>query len=145
MTLETFIPSAEDMHVAADTDSRAKALRQWMGDSCSYHPSELPDHIRPPTNELLSHAERVQFVTKPLKAGEKYTAYLSSDRKRITTWTGETLGQVTSITRRRVRNSPMTDECGTFTAVAIDGRQYKGRHNGTGMYCTLQLADVSHH
>lgn len=134
--MNTFTPSTEDIRVAAETFARSNAVRAWLGKANSYHRSELPDYLNPPSNMLLSHAERVSFV---LEAPAKYHAYLSSDGKRITTWTGETLAEVTRITRYRVTNSPYTNERGTFRAEAIDGRTYTGRHNGPGMHCTMAV------
>lgn len=133
----TFTPSPEDLRVAADTESRNAVLRQWMGKRHSYHPRELPDYVRPPSNQLLSHWERVRFVTAP---PEKYTAYLSSDKKHITTWTGEPLGTVLNITSRSVRGNFMSSERGTFRAIGINGKRYVGKHHGVGMYCTLESA-----
>lgn len=139
----TFRPSAEDISVATDTEARVKALRVWVGKTNSYHPSELPDHIRPPSNALLSHMERVQFITQPLAYGASYTAYLSSDGARLTTWTGDTLAEVIFIkSRKPARRGYMSDVAGSLRAVGIDGRAYYARHNGPGMYCRMRLCKV---
>lgn len=140
----TFKPSAEDIRVAAQTVANDAALAAWLGKACSYHPRDVPDHIRPPTNAMRSHAERVLFVTEPLPYGVTYGGYLAAgsdrdgDRPRITTFTGETLATVTFLRSWRVR-SGLTDSRGSFHAIGIDGRAYHGRHNGVGVYCTLRL------
>lgn len=131
MTFEYFAPSLEDTRVAADTQRRAAAVREWLGKACSYSPRELPDHIRPPSNALLSHMERVLFVTDTdYRSRERsgYPAYMSKGQTLVTTWTGETLATVT-----RLRN-------GAFRAFGIDGRRYYGRSNGGGMHCRMRLS-----
>lgn len=135
-----FVPSAEDKLLADTTEQRAKALRQWMHslNRSSYDPAELPSHISQPSNELLSHAERVRFVTEPLAYGKTYVAYFNAPH--ITTWTGETLALCYTWDARKVRDSYVTNERGSFWAKGIDGRIYYGRHNGKGMYCTMRLA-----
>lgn len=144
--MSTF-PTRDDIERAKLTTARDNALRAWLGKGNSYKPEELPAHIVSPSNEDRSHAERVLFFTCPLQAGDSYTAYLTRTpvtdatprQYRITTWMGETLAEVTSITTRRARGW-MTDECGSFWARGIDGRIYYGTHNGSGMYCRMRLS-----
>ncbi|MDE2097483.1 MAG: hypothetical protein KGL39_09580 [Patescibacteria group bacterium] len=118
-------------------------LRAWMnrtGRRNSYHPSEVPAHIEQVTNDDRSRAERIEFISRPLPHGATYTAYLSADKARITTFTGETLAYVTGIHSRKDYRAWLTNERGSFWAEGIDGRVYYGRHNGAGVYCRMRLA-----
>lgn len=91
------------------------------------------------TNEQRSAAEVAAF-----KAGEHlgdglgaYFAYPSSDFRRITTWTGDTLAWVTS--RGREWRSNLGDPRQSFTAKGIDGHTYSGtRYMGTGDYVRMR-------
>jgi hypothetical protein len=134
----------EDFAFAADVRSRDERLMDYCRERgftnsktgwTSYRPEQV-EHLNPPTNEERSRAEVIEFATTP--PADTYVAYLSADRQRITTWTGETLATVGDITRRRVRGSCVIDEAGTFIADAIDGRRYRGTHNGPGMYCRMR-------
>jgi hypothetical protein len=110
------------------------------GDS-AYSARDLPSWYDVPTNEERSQAEVYRFtVLEPMTHGSPaWGAYLSND-KRITTWTGQTLANVTRITSYRVVSGYLTDSRGSFRAIGIDGRTYFGTHNGTGMCCRLRLA-----
>jgi hypothetical protein len=105
----------------------------------SYRTDELPEWLDVPTNAERGTAEVINFTLRPLPHGETYTAYLSND-KRIVTFTGDTLAEVTRITSYRVVGGSLTNARGSFWAIGIDGRTYYGRHNGTGMYCRMRLA-----
>jgi hypothetical protein len=108
---------------------------------CTYDQADLPAYYDVPTNEERSHAECLLFsVVEPMTRGSRsWLAYLSNDR-RITTWMGETLANVTRLTSYRVVRGALTDSRGSFWAIGIDGRTYYGTHNGTGMYCRMRLA-----
>lgn len=118
-------------------------LQAWLrrtGRRHSYHPSDVPPYIEQITNEQRSRAEQIDFKSRPLPYGASYFAYLSGDRRRITTFTGESLAYVTDIHSRKDYRSVLTNERGSFWARGIDGRVYYGRHNGPGVYCRLRLA-----
>jgi hypothetical protein len=91
------------------------------------------------TNEEKSKAEVAAFIAQPLPRGQSYVAYLARD-KRIATWTGDTLAEVTRITSYRAVGSSLTNERGSFWCIGVDGRTYYGRHNGVGLYCRMWLA-----
>lgn len=85
------------------------------------------------TNKQTSQIEIYKYKNKPLKVGEKYTAYISDDGKKVTTWTGATIGAVSSIrgTKRR--------EYFSFDAVDINGHKLKGMaYAGLGGYVRLR-------
>jgi len=135
----------EQIAFAADVRARDEKLIQYCREQgftdkrtgwTSYFPEQVA-HLNPPTNEERSRAEVIEFSAKA-PAGP-YVAYLSADRQRITTWTGETLATVTDITQTSTRNSWMSDERGAFTARAINGRRYRGTHNGPQVYCRMRL------
>lgn len=129
---------------------RDAMLHAWMrrtGQGNSYRPEDVPAYLATVTNEDRSRAEVIEFKLQPLPYGESYVAYLKRDMTdgrvtgvRVTTWTGETLANVTSLNSSRVWNSIYTDTRGSFWAKGIDGRVYYGRHNGEGMYCRMRLA-----
>lgn len=87
-------------------------------------------------NQLTSQREVHDFKSRAEHT--PYTAYLSSDGARITTWMGDTLATVTST------GKPYRSNFGNlstpFRAKGIDGRMYFGRHNGPGMYLRLRPA-----
>lgn len=133
--------TAVDIEFAADVRARDAALHEWLGDRTSYKLEEVPAHIHAPTNEERSQCEMIEFRATPLPVGQTYYAYLSiAYPKRITTFTGDTLADVLEITTRKVRANELTEERGSFWARGIDGRLYYGRHNDSGLYCTLRLA-----
>ena len=69
--------------------ARENTLRAWMGKRNSYHPSELPPHIHPPTNEERGAVELFDWHANP---PDRYFCYPSDDLSRATTWMGGTLG-----------------------------------------------------
>jgi hypothetical protein len=129
---------------AADILARYNELEAWRNGRLSYHPSEVPAHIRPPTNEEISALEVYNFLTMP--PSESYAAYLGKDPKNpgryvITTFTGDRLATVTRyVSRSAPFNSWLSDVRGSFWALGIDGRSYHGRHNGPGIYCRMRPA-----
>lgn len=132
----------EQLAFSADIRARDAALQAWLGERGSYHPEEVPEALLPlVTNEQRSHAEVIEFLSRPLAYGVTYYAYLSSDANDVTTWPGNKLAEVTKITRNKLRHcAGLASERGGFWANGIDGRVYHGRHNGPGMHCTLRLA-----
>lgn len=60
---------------------------------------------------------------------DSFGAYLSGDGKRVTTWTGDTLGFLIGAPNR-ARNGRFV----TFT-FRMNGRDYHARGSGRGMYC----------
>lgn len=109
----------------------------------SYRPEEVPVYIDVPTNAERSQAEVIEFRARPLQPGKRYGAYLTGGPRSgyfVSTWTGETLATVTHITHWTRRASTLTNDRGSFWARGIDGRLYHGRHNGSGLYCSLYLA-----
>lgn len=127
-----------------DAMIRAWCKRTGRMDSsggCAHSARDIPAHYDVPTNEERSHAEVLRFtVLEPMAFDSpSWCAYLSNDR-RITTWTGETLANVTKLTSYRVVSGHLTDSRGSFWCIGIDGRTYYGTHNGVGMYCRMRLA-----
>lgn len=70
-----------------------------------------------------------------------YTAYLSSDGKRITTWMGETLATIASV-GKPAQAFGNRDKLTPFRAIGIDGRVYYGRHNGPSMSLVMRPLKV---
>lgn len=88
-------------------------------------------------NRMRSVLETKAFVWDP---PARYIAYLSSDKKRIVTWMGDTIAVVTSMRSRKVRDSYVTDDRGSFWAKGINGVVYYGTHNGAGMFCRMRIS-----
>lgn len=108
--------------------TRSKMLRDWVGSKNSYHPKDLPSHIVPPTVDELSRCEVYMFLEYPPRTA--YTAYLSTDCKRVTTWADETLAEIVW------SSQPYRPNIGgqrvPIRAKGINGVMYYGRHNGPG-------------
>src|SRR6056297_181537 len=72
-------------------EQREKAFREWLGDRSSYHPSELPNGIKPLTNKQRGYLEFYYWQhDKPLK----YFLYVDRKDNNATTWNGVVLGKV---------------------------------------------------
>ncbi len=88
-------------------------------------------------NHETSRAECAAFATR--EAGP-YAAYVSMDGKRIVTFTGDTLGTITSTGRPQRISGYLSTALTPFRAVGIDGRTYFGRMHGPGLYVRLRVA-----
>ena len=70
-----------DAYKAGEIRYREQQLKDWLGKRTSYHPSELPAGIVPPTNEERSAVEMFEFRRdRP----EKYFVYINETTKRAT-------------------------------------------------------------
>ena len=105
---------------------REQALQQWLGKRRSYHPSELPSTINPPTNEERSKVELFDWMTDP---PERYFAYPSEDWTHVVNWTGELLGKI--IWAGREWRSNMGDKRTPIRVSGSNGRLYSGTIFGT--------------
>jgi hypothetical protein len=88
-------------------------------------------------NQETSKQEVANFLTR--EAGP-YTAYVSSDGKRITTWMGETLATITSTGTPFKTGGWLSSTLTPFRAKGIDGRMYFGRFHGPGVYVKMRPA-----
>jgi hypothetical protein len=82
-------------------------------------------------------ADALQVAEIRDSAGPFY-CYVSSDGKRVTTWTGGTLGTVTNYGESRAGWNGGT--IARFHVTDVHGRKWYGRGGGRGMCCTLRLA-----
>lgn len=125
------------MTISAETanDIRARlcAFSDWLGDRTSYHPSEVPAHLKPVTNEERSALEIFEFLRdKP----EKYFLYISRDKGLATTWTGDELGRVTF---GRTYRDNFGGERVAITVHAISGDTYHGTYyKSSGDYARVK-------
>lgn len=103
-----------------------KYLRNWI----SADEAKNPDYANC-TNELRGKVDQFELLRD---MPEKFGAYLSSDEKAVTVWTGLPLGRVTCITGRWNRGQMVS-----FRA-NIAGVEYIGRGQGAGMYCSMRKA-----
>ena len=86
-------------------------------------------------NLETSKREVADFLAR--EAGP-YTAYVSDDGKRITTWMGETLATITSTGTPFKITGWMSSTLTPFRAKGIDGRMYFGRFHGPGIYVRMR-------
>ncbi len=70
-----------------------------------------------------------------LKTASHYVAYISSDRMRLTTWTGDTL---TRITHLESNWHNIGGKLYRFRAVDVHGQHWYGTSPGPGMYARMR-------
>jgi hypothetical protein len=125
---------------ANDIRTRNDALMAWVDSIrgkngwASYRPEDKPAHIPDVTNEERSALEVFEFVTNP---PDKYFLYINEANRTATTWTGETLGQVSF-------GSEYRDNFGgkraPITIRAINGRTYHGTYfKSSGDYARIRV------
>lgn len=124
MTIETL--SADEFAILAPkTDANQKAMRELPNGmpSAEFRAAlPFPDVGNDETGKVEQYRLREE---RP----DKFSAYLSSDGKRVTTWTGDTLGYVMGIPRRS------SDDRVTLFSFRMNGRDYHCRGSGYGMVC----------
>lgn len=102
-----------------NTSDKVKRSRSGM---LSYNSHDVPDHLRL-TNEQRSAIEVYEFITDP---PIKYFAYVNSTTQKITTWTGEKLGDI--VAKNRSWTSNLGDRRKNLTIKAINGKMYYGTY-----------------
>lgn len=81
-----------------------------------------------PTNDERSAIETWEFKhSQP----EKYVAYANFEKRIVTTWTGQVLGQITEIGRKYTNN--FGDQKTPIKITGINGVLYHARSSGTSM------------
>lgn len=85
------------------------------------------------TNELRGAVEQFEILRD---MPNRIFAYLDSDMRQITVWTGKPIGKVTRVTGQWRINSFLSGHMFAFRAT-INGVAYYGRGMGGGMYCRL--------
>lgn len=78
---------------------------------------------------------------KEMATSDRIGAYLSSEGKTVTTWSGETLGTVIDL--RYMRLFGHLRKC-SIRVRAFDGTIWYARGADQGMHCTLRRAKVAH-
>lgn len=78
--------------------------------------------------------EREQMRAAAL-AGQPFAAYLSSDGREITTWTGGTLARVIS---ERASGQGFGTKITHIRAIDPHGRRWHGKGSGRGMFLTIR-------
>jgi hypothetical protein len=114
---------------------RLAEFEAWLGDRRSVHVSEIEAAgLSDVTNDMRGAVELYELNRdRP----EKFTAYVSSDGKSITTWMGDILGNITYTRQDSRRRSWHNDKMRTVYAT-IWGRRYYGRNSGNGMVINLR-------
>ena len=112
---------------------RETKLREWMGKRSSYHPSELPVTINPPTNEERSAVELFDWIMDPPK---RYFAYAVKEGA-ISNWMGESLGTITW--EGATYRDNMGGKRKNFRMLGTNGIWYSGTaYVSSGDYCRLK-------
>lgn len=91
--------------------------------------------VSEPTNEERGSIELYEFANS---TPDKYFAYYSNDMRRITTWMGDTIGEV--ISHGNTFKSSFGDRRVNIRMRAINGKTYSGTcFLDSGTYCRLKL------
>ncbi len=95
--------------------------------------AKRPRRIAKVDNAMRGRVEQYELLNNPPDA---FTAYLSSDKRSVTVWTGDVLGraEVRSIGQRR----GYTGERQHYGRAWIGGREYSWQGPGACMYCRLR-------
>jgi hypothetical protein len=124
---------------AADIRKRNEALNAWVDTIrgkngwASYKPEDKPAHVPDVTNEERSALEVFEFITNP---PDKYFLYINEAKRTATTWTGETLGQVSL--GREYRDN-FGGKRVPITVHAINGKTYHGTYfKSSGNYARIR-------
>lgn len=86
------------------------------------------DAIDPKTGRTMCYPCADEQMKERMRNGEPTGVYVNEDERIVTTWTGATLGKITSLTRgvkRHTRNGPYRMRMVTVTA--FDGSTWYGR------------------
>jgi len=125
---------------AADIRARNDALMAWVdsirGKSgwASYKPEDKPSNIPDVTNDERSALEVFEFVTNP---PDRYFLYINPQKQTATTWTGETLGQVSF--GREYRDN-FGGKRVPIMVRAVNGRVYHGTYfKSSGDYARIRV------
>lgn len=85
--------------------------------------------------QCCDNSQRLEF-----SAAERFSAYVSSDGKSLTTWTGGKLARVVGISRHR---GGFGGEYFSIQAVAPNGARWYGRGGGPGMFANLRRSKAA--
>lgn len=85
------------------------------------------------TNEMRGRVEQWELLRD---LPEKFGAYLSSDSRHITTWTGDVLGSAWILSSRP--NRGFVSSRYYYGRANIGGKLYSWQGNGEGMLCRLR-------
>lgn len=124
---------AEYKRLRSKYDARDKALKTYFqktGRNWVDEKAEKTYNIpKGTTNEQTSAIEVYEYKNKPLKKGQKYFGYLSMDGRRITTFTGDTLADVSFLkeTKSRGYKKHYSFEGRDINEKKIKGRAYAGK------------------
>ena len=110
---------------------------------CGHTPSPHGEHTtgtaRTRDNREVCWDCAIREEQEAFRTADKYVAYLSSDLRKVTTWTGGLLADV--VGWRRVQHG-FCGELYHFKAVAPDGSWWLGTSQGGGMCARLRRGKV---
>lgn len=119
---------------------RYNAYEAWRNGRSGYHPEQVPENIRI-SNEERSAIEVYEFHTDP---PIRYFAYVNVERKIITTWTGDQLGQIAYFGPRFSLFGNKWNYARRIRVVGDNGLIYHGTYyESAGDYCRLDISKAS--
>lgn len=120
-------------------------FEQWRNGRTSYHPSELPQDLKVPTNAERSQVEVYEFVTNP---PDRYFCYVKrniaapgvvDNKVTLTTWTGQILGYGYLGKCYFTGVRPFQSKRYTLKFTGINEVKYKGvYYASSGDYCRIR-------
>jgi hypothetical protein len=120
-----------------DLDSEwSEQFRQPNGWTVIPADAQRPDAIAMVDNDMRGRVEQFELLNE---APERFTAYIGSDGRSVTVWTGLKLGTAWTTSSWR---GPNGTKLFAYRA-KIAGREYYGRSQGSGMYINLTRAKES--
>jgi len=113
----------------------ARATMATRGPRCNFLTAEETKHpdYAACDNAMRGRVEQYELLTT---TPERFGAYVSSDGKHITTWTGDVLG--TCYLGAGWRSRSWVDSRQYQATAWINGREFTGRTFGAGMYIGLR-------
>lgn len=111
------------------------SIREGKNGWASYRPEDKPANVPDVTNEERSSMEVYDFVNTP---PEKYFLYVDEKRMIVTTWTGDTLGDITYLSRPFVSGFGRSTRQ-SLRVKAINGLHYSGfYYSSSGNYARIK-------
>lgn len=125
-----------DAQQAERLESRLLAHEIWRNGRLSYRVDEEPDYLRV-SNEERSALEVYNFANN---AYDKYFAYINETTHKLTTWTGETLGDLNFGREYHVWSFGTRTTRQSIRVHAINGLWYSGiYYKSSGNYARITL------
>lgn len=115
--------------------------------TCGHEPSPHGEHTTGtatlPDGREVCWACADDWAREDIRTGGTYFAYLSSDGRQLTTWSGGRLADVTRLSKsRHFGFYGVSYDVVHFRAVDVHGARWYGTSPGRGMYARMRRAKV---